>query len=94
MLAHFNVRDFAIVERLDLALHAGMTVLTGETGAGKTILIDALGLTLGERASTKVVRDGADQAEVVATFEIAPDCEAARYLAEHDLASADDECIL
>ena len=94
MLAHFNVRDFAIVERLDLALHAGMTVLTGETGAGKSILIDALGLTLGERASTKVVRDGADQAEVVATFELAPDCEAARYLAEHDLESADDECIL
>jgi DNA repair protein RecN (Recombination protein N) len=94
VLAHFNVRDFAIVERLDLALHAGMTVLTGETGAGKSILIDALGLTLGERASTKVVRDGADQAEVVATFELAPDCEAARYLAEHDLESADDECIL
>ena len=94
MLAHFNVRDFAIVEGLDLELQAGMTVLTGETGAGKSILIDALGLTLGERASTKVVRDGADQAEVVAAFELAPDCEAARYLAEHDLESADDECIL
>ena len=94
MLAHFNVRDFAIVERLDLALHAGMTVLTGETGAGKSILIDALGLTLGERASTKVVRSGAERAEVVAVFELAPDCEAARYLAEHQLASADDECIL
>ena len=94
MLAHFNVRDFAIVERLDLALHAGMTVLTGETGAGKSILIDALGLTLGERASTKVVRSGAQQAEVVAVFELVPDCEAARYLAEQQLASADDECIL
>ena len=94
MLAHFNVRDFAIVEHLDQELHAGMTVLTGETGAGKSILIDALGLTLGERANTKVVRKGADQAEVVATFDLAPDCEAARYLAEHDLASADDECIL
>jgi DNA repair protein RecN (Recombination protein N) len=94
MLAHLNVRDFAIVERLDLALHAGMTVLTGETGAGKSILIDALGLTLGERASTKVVRNGADQAEVVTTFELVPDGEAVRYLAEHDLASADHECIL
>ena len=59
MLVHLSVRYFAIVERLDLDLHAGMTVLTGETGAGKSILIDALGLTLGERASTKVVRTGA-----------------------------------
>lgn len=94
MLAHLNVRDFAIVERLDLALRAGMTVLTGETGAGKSILIDALGLTLGDRASTKVVRSGAQQAEVVAIFELVPDCEAAQYLAEHQLTSADDECIL
>jgi DNA repair protein RecN (Recombination protein N) len=83
VLAHFNVRDFAIVERLDLALHAGMTVLTGETGAGKSILIDALGLTLGERASTKVVRDGADQAEVVATFELAPERRRRVYPATH-----------
>ena len=47
MLAHLSVRDFAIVERLELELRTGMTVLTGETGAGKSILIDALGLTLG-----------------------------------------------
>ena len=94
MLAHLSVRDFAIVARLDLDLHAGMTVLTGETGAGKSILIDALGLTLGERASTKVVRSGAERAEVVAIFEFGQDCHAARYLAEQDLASADDECIL
>ena len=94
MLAHLSVRDFAIVEGLDLDLHAGMTVLTGETGAGKSILIDALGLTLGERANTKVVRSGAERAEVVAVFELEADCDAARYLAEQDLASSDDECIL
>lgn len=94
MLAHLSVRDFAIVERLDLDLHAGMTVLTGETGAGKSILIDALGLTLGERASTKVVRKGAERAEVIAVFELGSDCDAARYLAEQDLVSSDDECIL
>ena len=94
MLAHLSVRDFAIVARLDLDLHAGMTVLTGETGAGKSILIDALGLTLGERASTKVVRSGAERAEVVAVFELGPGCPAARYLAEQDLASADNECIV
>ena len=69
MLAHLSISDFAIVARLDLDLHAGMTVLTGETGAGKSILIDALGLTLGERASTKVVRSGAERAEVVAVFD-------------------------
>jgi len=68
MLAHLSVRDFAIVERLDLDLRAGMTVLTGETGAGKSILIDALGLTLGERANTKVLRKGAERAEVIAVF--------------------------
>jgi DNA repair protein RecN (Recombination protein N) len=94
VLAQLSVRDFAIVERLDLELRAGMTVLTGETGAGKSILIDALGLTLGERASAKVVRSGAERAEVVAVFELAPESEAARHLAEQDLASADDECIL
>ncbi len=94
MLAHLSVRDFAIVEGLDLDLHAGMTVLTGETGAGKSILIDALGLTLGERANTKVVRNGAERAEVVAVFELEPDCDARRYLAEQDLVSSDDECIL
>lgn len=94
MLAELSVRDFAIVERLDLELRPGMTVLTGETGAGKSILIDALGLTLGERASNKVLRSGADQAEVVAAFDLAPRCEAARYLAEHNLSSPDDECIL
>ena len=94
MLAHLSISDFAIVERLDLDLHAGMTVLTGETGAGKSILIDALGLTLGERASTKVVRSDAERAEVVAVFELRPGCDAARYLAEQDLASADGECIL
>ena len=94
MLAHLSVRDFAIVDRLELELRAGMTVLTGETGAGKSILIDALGLTLGERASTKVVRSGAPQAEVVAVFELAPGSEAACHLESHDLASRDDECIL
>ncbi len=94
MLAQLSVRDFAIVERLDLDLRAGMTVLTGETGAGKSILIDALGLTLGERASAKVVRSGAERAEVVAVFELAPHSEAARHLALQDLASADGECIL
>ncbi len=94
MLAQLSVRDFAIVEQLELELGGGMTVLTGETGAGKSILIDALGLALGQRASARVVRSGAEQAEVVAVFELAPDSDAARHLAVQDLASADAECIL
>jgi DNA repair protein RecN (Recombination protein N) len=94
VLAQLSVRDFAIVEQLDLDLRAGMTVLTGETGAGKSILVDALGLTLGERASAKVVRSGVDRAEVVAVFELAPRSDAARHLARQDLASTDNECIL
>ena len=94
MLAHLSVRDFAIVDRLELELAGGMTVLTGETGAGKSILVDALGLTLGERASARDVRSGSAQAEVVAVFEIAPEDDAARYLESQDLASADGECIL
>lgn len=94
MLAQLSIRDFAIVERLDLELGGAMTVLTGETGAGKSILIDALGLTLGERASAKVVRSGAEQAEVVAAFELPPSSDAARHLAEQDLISEDGECIL
>lgn len=94
MLAHLSVRDFAIVDRLELELRPGMTVLTGETGAGKSILVDALGLTLGDRASARVVRNGSQQAEVIAVFEPAPGSDAARYLTEQDLAGEDGECIL
>ena len=60
MLRVLNIRDFVIVERLDLEFSSGFTVLTGETGAGKSILIDALSMVLGERGGSDVVRDGAD----------------------------------
>ena len=63
MLTGLNVRDFAIVDRIEVEFGAGMTVLTGETGAGKSILIDALALALGERGSAKAVRPGARRAE-------------------------------
>ena len=61
MLSHIHIRDFAIVDELDLEFGAGMTVLTGETGAGKSILLDALGLTLGDRADSTTVRHGAER---------------------------------
>ena len=71
MLRHLAIRDFVIVDRLELEFSAGFGALTGETGAGKSILIDALALALGERADAGVVRAGCDKAEVAATFDIA-----------------------
>ena len=69
VLTHLAVRDFTIIHRLDVELGAGLTALTGETGAGKSILVDALGFALGGRASGEMVRPGAARAEVVATFD-------------------------
>jgi len=89
VLREIHVRDFAIVERLDLELGDGMHVLTGETGAGKSILLDALGLCLGDRASADTVRPGAERAEVSAAFE--PPSEAVRaWLAERELDAGEE----
>jgi DNA repair protein RecN (Recombination protein N) len=78
VLIHLSIRDFAIVDALELDFDRGFTALTGETGAGKSILIDALALVLGERADATAVRAGAERAEVVAEFAIdaAPDVRA------------------
>ena len=70
MLLHLAIRDFAIVDRLELEFRPGFTALTGETGAGKSILIDALSLALGERAGSEEVRSGAERADVTAEFGI------------------------
>lgn len=71
MLTRLSIRDLVLIDRLDLDLEEGLTVLTGETGAGKSILLDALGLALGARAEGRLVRGGAEQAQVVAAFEVA-----------------------
>ncbi len=94
MLTHLEVRDLAIVERVSLELAPGMTVLTGETGAGKSILLDALGLVLGDRAGGGIVRPGSERAEIIAVFETRglPAVEA--RLAELDLDEPDGTCIL
>jgi DNA repair protein RecN (Recombination protein N) len=94
MLSHLTIRDFAIVEALELELRGGLSVLTGETGAGKSILLDALGLVLGERAGASLVRAGAERAEVVAVFDLAADGDAAGWLREHDLEASEGECIV
>src|SRR5712691_11633484 len=70
MLSHLSIRDFAIVDRLELEFRPGFTALTGETGAGKSILVDALSLALGDRAGSEQVRSGAERADVTAEFAI------------------------
>src|SRR5580658_1249448 len=71
MLTHLQIRDFAIIDAVELELRGGLTVLTGETGAGKSILVDALQLLAGGRAGAEVVRHGAERAEVSGTFDLA-----------------------
>jgi DNA repair protein RecN (Recombination protein N) len=93
MLRHLTIRDFVIVDRLELEFSTGFGALTGETGAGKSILIDALTLALGERADAGVVRSGCEKAEVAATFEIAGLPEVKAWLNANDL-DADDELLL
>ncbi|WP_282282914.1 DNA repair protein RecN [Pseudomonas sp. PS02302] len=93
MLVHLSVRNYAIVEHLDLDLERGMTVITGETGAGKSIMLDALGLTLGDRADSDAVRPGADKADVLASFDTTDIPEARQWLAERDL-EQDGPCLL
>ncbi len=97
MLTHITIRDFAIIDALELEFAPGMTVLTGETGAGKSILVDALGLVLGDRADVDVVRHGAEKAEVGAEFTLKDAKEAAAWLEENDLddnSGGDNQCIL
>lgn len=92
MLTQLMVRDLAIVDNAELELGAGMTVLTGETGAGKSLIVDALELAVGGRASTELVRAEASNAEVVAVFE--PDADVARWLREQALDDEDGLCVL
>jgi DNA repair protein RecN (Recombination protein N) len=93
MLTSLQIRDFAIVDRISVELGPGMTVLTGETGAGKSILVDAVGLVLGDRGSSQLVRHGAKRAEFSAEFEIAA-LPAVRAWLEAQALDLDDTCLL
>jgi DNA repair protein RecN (Recombination protein N) len=93
MLSHIHIRNFAIVDEIDVELDDGMTALTGETGAGKSILVDALGLVLGDRADSGVIRHGCDRAEISAGFETGSHPAVSAWLAEREL-DMDGECQL
>src|ERR1700730_5125601 len=90
MLARLSIRDIVLIDRLDIAFTSGLSVLTGETGAGKSILLDAFALTLGARGDAALVRAGAEQGQVTAAFELAKDHSAHRVLAGNDLGGEDE----
>jgi DNA repair protein RecN (Recombination protein N) len=94
MLQTLSIRDFVIVDKLDLEFSKGFTVLTGETGAGKSILIDALSLALGARGEGGITRAGCERAEIVASFEIAALPELQHWLQENEIAAEEDDLIL
>lgn len=96
MLTHLTINNFAIVKHLSLDLNEGMTVITGETGAGKSIAIDALGLCLGYRSESGMIRNGAEKADITATFIMQSDSPAYLWLKEHELLDEDNprECLL
>ncbi len=93
MLTHITISHFTVVDSLEIEFNDGMTVLTGETGAGKSIILDALGLCLGDRADTGMIRPGSDRAELTASFDLDRVPAAQMWLAERDL-DADGDCLL
>jgi DNA repair protein RecN (Recombination protein N) len=93
MLARLSIRDIVLIDRLDIDFGSGLAVLTGETGAGKSILLDAFALALGARGEAALVREGAEQGHVIAAFDVARDHPARRLLSENGL-NGEDELIL
>ncbi|MDG2175340.1 MAG: DNA repair protein RecN [Gammaproteobacteria bacterium] len=94
MLQQLTINNFAIVDQLEIELESGMTVLTGETGAGKSIMLDALGLTLGDRADRDVIRGGAERADITACFTLPDNPDVTHWLKQNDFDTDDNSCIL
>lgn len=94
MLRSLAIRDFVIVEKMELEFDSGFTVLTGETGAGKSILIDALALVLGARADALVVRQGAERAEVSAEFDVSALKGVKKYIQKQELTDEGESCLV
>ncbi|TNF89037.1 MAG: DNA repair protein RecN [Gammaproteobacteria bacterium] len=93
VLDSIQIQNFAIIDSLQLELEAGLTALTGETGAGKSILLDAIKLAAGDRADSDSIRDGAERAEISVCFNIDDQAPAGAWLADNEM-SADDECVI
>ena len=93
MLINLSIKDYAVVDQLEVDLDAGMTCITGETGAGKSIMLDALGLCIGDRADSRAIRPGAARTDIAACFDVSHNTRAQVWLSERDLESAGD-CIL
>lgn len=93
MLAHIHIKNFTIIDQLDLEFQSGLTVLTGETGAGKSIVIDAIELVLGGRAEGQIIRPGCDRCEITLIFALKSASAAQQWLAEHEL-TGENECIV
>ena len=83
MLSHLSIRDIVLIERLDIEFRTGLSVLTGETGAGKSILLDSLSLALGARGDASLVRHGADQGQVTAVFDVPGNHPARNFLRDN-----------
>ncbi len=93
MLLSININNYTLVESLEIEFSKGTTAITGETGAGKSLVLDALGMALGDRADSDTIRHGKKRAEITATFDISSTPEAKNWLQNNDL-DADDQCIL
>ncbi|MEH6649138.1 MAG: DNA repair protein RecN [Motiliproteus sp.] len=93
MLTHLSIRDFTLIDQLELELDQGMTVISGETGAGKSIMLDALGLALGDRGDSGMVRHGCKRADISASFDLSQLPQALQWLRDNEL-DQDQDCIL
>lgn len=94
MISHIHIKDFAIVSELQIDLTSGLTVLTGETGAGKSLWVDAAAIVLGERADTSMIREGAKRSEISLCFDLKNIPAARDWLLAHEFQTDDNDCIL
>lgn len=94
MLINLIISDFAIVDKVDISFENGFSVLTGETGAGKSILLDAISLIMGDKNNHKVVREGQEKAEITAVFNVSKNSLVNEFLLEKNFNTEEDECIV
>ncbi len=94
MLLSIHINNYTLVESLEIEFASGTTAITGETGAGKSLVLDALGMALGDRADTGTIRHGKDRAEITSTFDIATIDSAQAWLEQQDFQAEDQQCIL